>query len=204
MEIEKAIANYVKKLGTGLRPDLLPSRDLQKTLTQPLHALTKDWLWRSADELTTQRLNSLITPHATAWLSCRELLKILSQGEFVGGLTWVSGLKIRDEPYICPDCGREADVFGVHAVTCQRSGSISRGHSVLRNAIAELFAKAGISAAPKQRLPNSLDRPADLLVSSWGGSTVAVDFTIITPTRASASPSSISATTLMEQAANQK
>ena len=77
MEIEKTSPNYVEILGTGLRADLRPSRDLQKTLTQLLHALTQDWRWRSADELTTQRLNSLITPHATAWLSCRELLKIL-------------------------------------------------------------------------------------------------------------------------------
>ena len=74
IETEKAIVNYVAKLGTGLRPDLRPSRDLQKTLTQPLHAQMKDWLWRNADEPTRQRLNLLKTPHATAWLSCRELL----------------------------------------------------------------------------------------------------------------------------------
>ena len=110
------------KLGTGLRPDLRPSRDLQKTLTQPLHAQMKDWLWRNADEPTRQRLNLLKTPHATAWLSCRELLKTLSQGEFVGGLTWVSGLK---NPRRTVDLSRlqaRSRRVRVHAVTCQRSG----------------------------------------------------------------------------------
>ena len=43
MEIENVTANYVEKLGTGVRHDLRPSRDLKKTLTQPLHALTKAW-----------------------------------------------------------------------------------------------------------------------------------------------------------------
>ena len=149
--------------------------------------MPKQWIgWLDADEPTRQRLNSLTTKHATAWLSGRELLKINSQGEFVAGLIWVSGLKIRNEPYICPNCGRESNLFGVHAVTCQRSGSISRGHSALRDTVAQLLTRAGISTVPEQRFPNSLDRPADLLVSSWHGGTMAVDFTIITPTSASA------------------
>ena len=82
------------------------------------------------------------------------------------------------------DSGREADPYGIHAVTCQRSGAISRAHSLLRGTAAELLAKAGITAAPEQHLPGSLDRPADLLASSWRGRTVALDFTVITPTRA--------------------
>ena len=92
----------------------------------------------------------------------------------------------------------------MHAVTCQRSGAISRGHSALRDTVAELLTRDGISTVPEQRLPNSLDRPADLLVSSWHGCTMALDFTIITPTRASASPFSSSTTTLLDQAAKQK
>ena len=74
----------------------------------------------------------------------------------------------------------------------------------LRDTVAELLTRAGISTVPEQRLPNSLDRPADLLVSSWHGCTMALDFTIITPTRASASPFSSSTTTLLDQAAKQK
>ena len=35
-ETEKAVAKYASKLGTGLRPDLQPSRELQKMLTEPL------------------------------------------------------------------------------------------------------------------------------------------------------------------------
>ena len=88
-----------------------------------------------------------------------------------------------------------------------RSGAISRGHTALRDTVAELLTVAGITTAPEQKLPDGQERPADLLVSSWRGRTVAVDFTIITPNRASSSTSSTSATTLMDKAAmlkNQK
>ena len=129
---------------------------------------------------------------------------MLTQGEYVAGLKWCAGLKFRDGPYICPDCGREADPHGVHAVTCQRSGFISRGHTLLRDTVGELLAKADIAAAKEQNLPNSAERPADILVSSWGGRTIALDFTIVTPSRASSTTSSTSNTTLMDQAAAQK
>ena len=85
-ELEKAIGHYVAAIGTGLRPNLEPSHDLQNSVTQPLHALAIDRLVQNADEPTRQRLNSLTTPHATAWLSPLTLLKIISQGEFVAGL----------------------------------------------------------------------------------------------------------------------
>ena len=75
----------------------------------------------------------------------------MTQGEFVAGLEWV--IKIRPQLCICKDCGRQAYPYGVQAVTCQRSGSITKGHRALRDTAAELLANAGISAAPEQRLP---------------------------------------------------
>ena len=60
---------------------------------------------------------------------------------------------------------------------------------------------------PKQRLPQSLGRAADLPLSSWRGRTVALDFAIITPTQASVAikkTSTTSSTPLMGQAADLK
>ena len=74
----------------------------------------------------------------------------------------------------------------------------------MRDTVAELLSMAGITSAPEQKLPDGQERPADLLVSSWRARTVAIDFTIITPTRASAATSSNSTTTLMDQTAAQK
>ena len=184
----------------------MPSRELQKMLTDPLHGAAVDWIVRNADEPTRQRMNSLTTPHATAWLTSTSLMRIMTQGEFVSGLKWGGGMKFRHNAYRCPNCGSEADAYGVHAVTCQRSGAISRGHTMLRDTVAELFTLAGLPVTKEQHLPQSLDRPADLLLSSWRGRTVALDFTIVTPIRASAvsKTTTTSTTTLMDQAAEQK
>ena len=148
-ETDKALPCYMAAISSDIRPELQPSRELQRTLTQPLHALAIHWLMTHADEPTQQRLNSLTTPHALAWLSSTSFVSMITQGEFAAGLKWVSGVKFRDEWPTCPDCGRQADPFGLHAITCQRSGSISRGHTALRDAIGELFAKVGIPAVPR-------------------------------------------------------
>ena len=125
-ETDKALSYYMAAVGSVVRPELQPSRELQKTLTQPLHCMAIHWLWTNAEEPTRQRLNSLTTPHALAWLASNALTTLITQGEFVAGLKWVSGLKFRDEPYPCRHCGLQTDPYGVHATTCQRSGSISR------------------------------------------------------------------------------
>ena len=100
-EFEKAIVNCGSALGTVLRPNLEPTCELQKSLTQPLAI---DWLMQHADEPTRQRLNSLTTPHAAAWLSSLALLQLIG----------------------CPvnRVGRSPMLHGLHAVICERSGSI--------------------------------------------------------------------------------
>ena len=128
---------------------------------------------------------------AMVWVSTTSLIKLLEPAEGCSSLRWVFGIPLRDHAYICPDCGMLADPAGIYAVTCQRSGFITRGHSVLRNAIIELFRRAGVrveaTITSSLRVATTRDeRSADILVSNWHGKTVAVDFTIITPTRQSA------------------
>ena len=111
------------------------------------------------------------------------------------------GLPFRSSGYPCPDCGRQVDPSGIHAMTCSRSGTIARCHTVLRDTLQNVLLKAGLSVAPGQSPPGSSERPADLLVSSWRG--LAIDFTVITSTRASASHLA-SDSTLMDRAADLK
>ena len=130
----------------------------------------------------------------------------MSPVEFLAALKWNLGLPFRDSPYFCPDCGAEADAYGVHAVTCLRSGFITRGHTSLRDAVQDIYTKAGVGVLSEQRLPGREEKPADLLHPNWRGRPTAIDFTIITPVAASALnrlPSS-SSTTLMDQAAQAK
>ena len=56
----------------------------------------------------------------------------------------------------------------------------------------------------EQSLPDCFERPADILVTTEHGRQIALDFTVVTPTRLSSTITSTSSTTLMDQAAQQK
>ena len=83
---------------------------------------------------------------------------------------------------------------------------MSRGHTILRNTMIELFRQAGHQVDPEQAIPGRDERPADMLVSNWSGKTLAVDFTVVTPSRASAVArgAATSSSTLMDQTAQLK
>ena len=56
------MALYMTRLQVVVRPELVPSKDLQKSLTLPVHQIALDALIRDADEPARHRLNSLATP----------------------------------------------------------------------------------------------------------------------------------------------
>ena len=203
-ETEKAVAIYMAFLQLTIRPDLQPSKELQNQLTLPFHQQALDKLLPDGDLAARIQFTSLATPHAMAWISTTSLLKLLAPAEGCS-LRWVLGILLRDHAYTCPDCGmlaghscRDLPAIWVH----------NSGHSVLRNALIELFRRAGVRVEAEQSIPGRDERPADMLVSSWHGKTAAVDFTIITPTRQSAlaqgAAAATTTTTLMDQAAKIK
>ena len=204
LQTEAAVADYMAAVQSILRPELFPSKDLQKTLTQVLHDQALNRLINISDEPTKQKLNSLTTPHATAWTTISPLVKTLTPVESRAALRWVSGVPFRPRQYMCPHCGAKADPYGLHAITCTRSGAISRGHNILRDTVAELFNMARVPVDIEQTLAECFERPADILVSRWGGKQLAIDFTVVTPTRPSSHLTSSSTTTLMDHAAAQK
>ena len=204
-ELEAAVVLNMAKLELLVRPELPASKELQKHLTVPLHMRTTDQLVRNADPITKARLDSLLTPHSTAWLVCTPLFRVLAPPETVAGMRWNLGVKLRREPYICHECGCQADAYGLHAVTCLRSGLITKGHTVLRNTVIEVFRRAGVSVECERALPGRDERPADMLIVNWRGKTTAVDFTVVTPNRPSAIQHAHSTNdTLMDEAARAK
>ena len=158
-----------------------------------------------ASDLDKLRLQSLSTPHATTWTLNSPLYRLMTALEVRCGLRLTLGIPQFPSPYLCPDCGLEGDEMGIHAMTCRRSGDISRGHTLLRDTALQLFRQAGYAAEAEQGVPGHPGRrPADILVSGWRGRNLAIDFTIVAPTRASAHPSAASTTTLMDNAALEK
>ena len=121
------------------------------------------------------------------------------------GLRWILGIPFRSREYGCPDCGLPADPLGIHAVTCQRSGEISRSHHKACHCLGGLYDMAGglVDYEYTSRLPNysstSSSRPADVAVA-WRGTRWAFDITVVTPVRKSARPGQL----LLDQAAVSK
>ena len=83
-----------------------------------------------------------------------------------------------DEVVPCRGCGAPVDAFGDHALGCSKLGVYAR-HNIVRNAFAELLRDFGHNVSLENQLPNSRDRPADVLLSSFGDSPVALDASVV-------------------------
>ena len=145
-----------------------------------------------ATPVEAARLQSLRTPHATAWVTSPHP-STLTPPEFRSGLRWILGLPVQTRTSNCAVCGREADTTGVHYVTCQKSGERSRGHTRLRNVVANALRAVAWNVEtekplpPQVPLPTSTERlvPADVFIPGWDPLPLAIDFTIVTPLRRS-------------------
>ena len=113
----------------------------------------------------------------------------MSPTEFRYGLKWIMGIKLLENPIACSACATMHDSYGRHAVTCRRSGAITRCHNLLRDVVKAIATTAGYKVLPEQTIPsNHALRPADLLIQHWKEcKPLALDFTVSTPSFASES-----------------
>ena len=88
-----------------------------------------------------------------------------------------------DNPTRCVACSTVQDCYGRHAVTCRRSGAITRCHNLLRDVTKAIAISAGYTVLSEQTIPNNpAFRPADILILNWKeAKPLALDFTVSTP-----------------------
>ena len=133
---------------------------------------------------------ALQTPHTAAWLTCTPQPAAgneLDHCNFKLGLQWWLGLPILPPEDIgekCGQCGACLDAFGDHAVACLKNG-ITQRHTALQDWLIHAARQAGVTCTKEGALPDN-DRPADVLLHNWTGSTpLAVDLTVCHPLRPS-------------------
>ena len=138
---------------------------------------------RAADSWEQQRLISLSASHATAWTTGSNPWVTMSPTEFRYGLKWILGVALVDNPTRCVACSTVQDCYGRHAVTCRRSGAITRCHNLLRDVTKAIAISAGYTVLSEQTIPNNpAFRPADILILNWKeAKPLALDFTVSTP-----------------------
>ena len=131
--------------------------------------------------------NSTSLPHAGDWLNGVPSVSLglhLHDREFRCCLRYWLGVPMHSTPYPCPQCHCTADVFGDHQVGCGgNSDRISR-HNALRDVLFTA-AQSGALAPCREAsgvIPDSLRRPADILLPNWHqGQSAALDVHIISP-----------------------
>ena len=191
-QLSLAKAVWVQQTGMAL-PELRAGKELQSMLCDPIYLKAKLALHAAATGHDHTRLQSLSVPHATAWSLWSPGVKILNAREARCAMLYSLGLPVFPCSYVCPDCDAVADVHGVHAVCCLKSGQISRGHYCMRDTVAALLKERGFCPIAEAPIPGRNDvRPADLLVPGWSARPPALDFCGVTPVAPSYGDQSVS------------
>ncbi len=131
--------------------------------------------------------NSTALPHAGDWLNgvpSTTLGLHMQDREFRCCLRYWLGIPLHSYPHICPACHSTADEFGDHHVGCGGNGDRITRHNAIRDV---LFSAAQSAALGPTReatglIPDSMSRPADILLPTWhGGRPAALDVHVISP-----------------------
>ena len=128
-------------------------------------------LLSSSPLLHKARLLSVSAPGASAWLGVipsPSLNQVFDSRQFTALVRWWLGLPVYARVSACPTCGVAMDLFGYHALTCRTRGSLGVRHNALREVFLHFCNTAGIRAERESPglLPDSADRPADVLLPS--------------------------------------
>lgn len=119
--------------------------------------------------LDQARLRSVAGVGAGAWLGVIPsvgLNQVFDSRQFTTLVRWWLGMSVYDDVSACPSCGEALDRLGYHALTCRTGGSLGVRHNALREVVMHYCKLAGINATREAPglLPNSSDRPADVLL----------------------------------------
>ena len=105
---------------------------------------------------------------------------------------------------VCPKCQGANDVFGDHAVTCNRNG-VWRRHFGIQSFLCWVLSTAKVPFEREQGPEADGRRPADILLKGWqGGPDMALDLTVHHPLGLGDQLTLDAARASMKQAAEQK
>ena len=119
------------------------------------------------------RLQALVLssalPHAGDWLNVVPTPSLglhLQDSKFRLCLRYWLGVPMHSNPFPCPECRGTADIMGDHQVGCGVNGDRISRHNAIRDVL--FIAAQSAALAPSKEtpslVPNSLSRPADILL----------------------------------------
>ena len=175
------------------RPDWQQLDDVDVPLLQHHLSLAIDeavycQLFSSAPSVRARALaNSTSLPHAGDWLNgvpSAALGLRLQDKEFRPCLWYWLGIPLHSTPYSCPECHSTVDEFGDHQVGCGGNGDRIARHNAIRDVLFVALQSAALAPSREASgvVPDSLSRPADILLPTWRhGRPAALDVHVISP-----------------------
>ena len=170
-------------LGAPLAEKPTPAPKLQKDLTELIYKRNQAALLDAAAARDLTRLQSVLAPHATAWIDGSGMLPPLTAEQYRCALKWVLGIPLRRDDYCCTACGTIPDKWGVHATSCLATGTIGRAHTTVKTAFGTLCSQAGWHVQYEQPIPGTQgEKIMDLVVTGTPNSqTMAFNVTVVNP-----------------------
>ena len=123
--------------------------------------------------------------HAGDWLNVVPSPPLglhINDQEFRCSLRYWLGVPLFGSSYPCPECGLLADTMGDHQVGCGGNGDRISRHNNIRDVL--FLAARSAALGPRREapgiVPNSIARPADILLPNWSrGRQAALDVSVI-------------------------
>ena len=160
----------------------------QRALSHAIDEASFQHLLSSADSNRSRALVlSSALPHAGDWLNVVPSPSLglhLQDREYRCCLRYWLGVPLHSNPSPCPECRGVADVMGDHQVGCGGNGDRISRHNAIRDVLFSAAQSAALAPSKETPglVPNSLARPADILLPNWHqGRPAFVDVHVISP-----------------------
>ena len=171
-------------LQIGKMSPIEPDHMKQKWWSEKVSVSRRLALLQDAAPRDVVRLRCQTSPTASAWSRAppsRGLGTKIPRDRYRIMLRWHLGLPILPPSSAgkgCPLCGKAMDIFGDHAVTCNRN-NLWRRHFLLQDFLLRLLRAAGFQATREESLGGTDRREADILIQNWDGiKPLALDLTV--------------------------
>jgi len=165
----------------------------QRTRSMAIDEITITELLVTADKRGSHILQSLQSPHASAWVTAPPSIpngfeNVIQPRAFQISAMRLLNHPISTSPTLCARCKQSNDIYGDHAVCCKLGGDIITRHNRLRDVVAAVAEEGGLNPILEKKgilghTDKAQRRPADVAIPTWSmGKGLAIDVAVISST----------------------
>ena len=185
--IQKIITEVNSKYNLNLKWDNEGDNILsQSDLSKQIDNIEKVKVFEKLDDNIKIAFNSYTQKFASSWLQARPI-KVnnlyLNDAEFRVAILQRLGIPLFPTLSKCPNCDKDLDQFGYHALTCKRSGEKVRRHNSVRDIIHNQARNSQLNPLIEKPhlIVGSKERPADIFIPDASNEDYWIDVAVTDP-----------------------